>query len=92
MKEEIPNLFMITGYEINGKAGLTGSTSSSLVEEKKFDMNTIIRELGKEINGSGGGQAFYATAGGSNISGINNALEKAKTYLDNINPNNYPIY
>jgi alanyl-tRNA synthetase len=81
MKEEIPNLFMITGYEIDGKAGLTGSTSTRLVEERKFNMNTIIRELGKEINGGGGGQPFFATAGGTNIHGISKALEKAKDYL-----------
>jgi alanyl-tRNA synthetase len=81
MKEEIPNLFMITGYEIDGKAGLTGSTSSNLVTEKNFNMNTIIRELGKEINGGGGGQPFFATAGGTNIQGISKALEKAKSYL-----------
>jgi alanyl-tRNA synthetase len=82
MKEEIPNLFMITGYEIDGKAGLTGSTSTNLVEEKKFNMNTIIRELGKEINGGGGGQPFFATAGGPNVQGIEKALEKAKKYID----------
>ncbi len=82
MKQEIPNLFMITAYEIDGKAGLTGSTSSDFFTQKELNMNTIIRDLGKEINGGGGGQPFFATAGGTNIHGISKALEKAKTIVE----------
>ncbi|MCW3072698.1 MAG: alanyl-tRNA synthetase [Bacteroidetes bacterium] len=81
MKEEIPNLFMITAYEIDGSAGLTGSTSTNLVENKKLNMHTIINELGKELNGRGGGQPFFATAKGPNLSGIDSALKKAEDYL-----------
>ncbi|MCW3104419.1 MAG: alanine--tRNA ligase [Bacteroidetes bacterium] len=81
MKEEIPNLFMITAYEIDGNAGLTGSTSTNLVEQKQLNMHTIINELGKELNGRGGGQPFFATAKGPNLSGIDSALKKAEDYL-----------
>jgi len=81
MKEEIPNLFMITAYEIDGNAGLTGSTSTNLVENKQLNMHTIINELGKELNGRGGGQPFFATAKGPNLSGIDSALKKAEDYL-----------
>jgi alanyl-tRNA synthetase len=41
---------------------------------------TIVREWAKEINGGGGGQAFYATAGGSNAAGMKSALEKARNF------------
>lgn len=74
-------VFVVLGGENNGKAMLTIALSDDLVKEKDLNAGTIIRELGKEIQGGGGGQAFFATAGGKNIAGIDNALQKAKSYL-----------
>ena len=78
---EIENLFQIYGADINGKAILTIMISKSLAEGKDLNAGKIVRELGKEIQGGGGGQAFFATAGGKNPAGIETALEKAKEYL-----------
>ena len=55
--------------------------SKEIVETKKLDAGKVIRELGKYIQGGGGGQAFFATAGGKNPNGIKDALEKAKDYI-----------
>ena len=76
------NLFMVLGAEVKGKASLSLIISEKLVNDKGFNAGTIIREIAKEIKGSGGGAAFYATAGGTNASGIVKALEKAKAYLN----------
>jgi alanyl-tRNA synthetase len=75
------NLFLLFGTEQNGKALLSCYISKELVTEKNLNAGTIVRELGKFIQGGGGGQPFFATAGGKNPKGIDDALAKAKDYL-----------
>ncbi len=75
------NLFLLFGTEQNGKALLSCYISKELVAAKNLNAGTIVRELGKYIQGGGGGQPFFATAGGKNPDGIAEALEKAKEYL-----------
>ncbi|WP_139958614.1 alanine--tRNA ligase [Flavicella sediminum] len=78
---EVENLFFFAGTELNGKALLTSYISKNLVEEKGLDAGKIVRELGKLIQGGGGGQKFFATAGGKNPAGIPEAIAKAKEYI-----------
>ena len=82
LRSQVDNLFMVLGAEVKGKPSLSVIISDNLVKEKNLNAGTIVRELGKEIQGGGGGQAFYATAGGTNPQGIAKALEKAKSYLN----------
>ena len=76
------NLFLVFGSAANEKALLTCYISKELVEEKNLDAGKVVRELGKYINGGGGGQNFYATAGGKNPAGLTEALNKAKDFLN----------
>jgi len=78
---ETNNLFFFAGTATNGKALLTCYISKNLVKEKELDAGKIVRELGKLIQGGGGGQKFFATAGGKNPAGINAAIEKVKDYI-----------
>jgi alanyl-tRNA synthetase len=80
-KKELGNLLMILGAENNGKANLSVAISEDLIDRKGLNAGQIIREIAKEIQGGGGGQAFFATAGGKNPDGLQNALDKAKTLL-----------
>ncbi len=85
LKSEIPNLFLILGAEVNGKANLFLAISDNLVKEKNWNASTLIRDFSKEIQGGGGGQAFYATAGGTNVGGIPAAIAKAKDWVEKNN-------
>ncbi|MDT7828202.1 alanine--tRNA ligase [Pricia sp. S334] len=76
------DLFLLFGTEQNGKALLSCYISKNLVAEKNLNAGNIVRELGKYIQGGGGGQPFFATAGGKNPAGIDAALEQARGYLD----------
>lgn len=76
------NLFLLFGTEQNGKALLSCYISKKLVTEKELNASTIVRELGKYIQGGGGGQPFFATAGGKKPAGIEEALGKAMGYVD----------
>ena len=76
------NLFAIFGSSPTPeKAMLTCYISKELVNEKGYDAGQVVRELGKLIQGGGGGQNFFATAGGKKPAGIPNALEKAKNFI-----------
>jgi alanyl-tRNA synthetase len=77
---EFDNLFFISGSNIDNKPMLTVYISKNIVSDK-LNAGIIVRELGKLIHGGGGGQPFYATAGGKNPKGIKDALLKARDYL-----------
>ncbi|HEX8549744.1 MAG TPA: alanine--tRNA ligase [Cytophagaceae bacterium] len=78
IKNKLDNVFVVLGSEIDGKPTLSVMISENLVNERKLDARTIIKELAKEIQGGGGGQAFYATAGGKNAAGLDSAIARAK--------------
>lgn len=79
------NLFLVLATvnpEASGeKPMLTCYISKELVAEKNLNAGQVVRELGKFIQGGGGGQPFFATAGGKNVAGIQQALEKAIEFV-----------
>ncbi len=81
IKGAVQNLFLVLGVVIDGKPQLTVAIDDELVKEKGYNAGQIVRELAKEIQGGGGGQPFYATAGGKDAAGMSRAIEKAKTFL-----------
>ncbi len=81
LKNQVENLFFLAGAEIDGKALLSLIVSDNLVKDKNLNATNIIRELSKEIQGGGGGQPFYATAGGKNPAGLKKAISMAEGFL-----------
>jgi len=71
------NIFLLLATADEGKPMLTCYISKELVASKNLNAGQVVRELGKYIQGGGGGQPFFATAGGKNVDGIREALDKA---------------
>ena len=81
MGGEMENLFLLFGSRQGGKALLTCYISKDLASSRDLNAGTIVRELGRYIQGGGGGQPFFATAGGKNPDGISEALARAGDYI-----------
>ena len=71
------NLFLVLASKKGGKPVISCYISKALVAAKDLNAGTIVRDLGKHIQGGGGGQPFFATAGGKNPEGISAALAAA---------------
>ena len=82
LDKEVGNAVMVFGTINNGKPQLTISISPDLAKAKGWNAGAWVRELAKEIKGGGGGQATFATAGGTDTEGLVKALEKAKVLLN----------
>jgi len=78
IRNEVDNLFLVLGSSVDQKALLVIMISDNLVSEKNLDAGKIIREIAREIRGGGGGQAFFATAGGKDPGGIGAAMDRAR--------------
>ena len=76
------NIFLVFATAEEGKPMLTCYISKELVTEKNLNAGNVVRELGKYIQGGGGGQPFFATAGGKNSAGITEALNKACDFVN----------
>ena len=74
LKREVENLVLLIAAQINDKPMLTVMISDELVKDG-MNANEIIRKMAAAIKGGGGGQPFYATAGGKDLSGLDEALK-----------------
>ncbi|PIY09787.1 MAG: alanine--tRNA ligase [Flexibacter sp. CG_4_10_14_3_um_filter_32_15] len=77
LKNEVENLFAVLAADIEGKPQIAVTISPELVEEKGLNAGKIVKDLAKNIKGGGGGQPFFATAGGKDLSGLDKVVEEA---------------
>jgi len=78
LKNEVENLLLMIGGDVNGNPNLTVMISENLVKDKDLNASELVREMAKSVKGGGGGQPFFATAGGKDIDGLDHALPRAK--------------
>ena len=81
LDKEIDNAVIVFGAEVKGKPQLMVVVNRELSEAGTFHAGNMIRVLAKEIKGGGGGQAFFATAGGKDVSGLDAAIAKGKELI-----------
>jgi len=82
LDRELGNAVIAFGSVSGDKPLLTIKISDNLAKEKGLNAGTMVRELAQKfLKGGGGGQAFFATAGGSDASGLEDAVNAVKGYL-----------
>ena len=79
LKQNMGKPVVILGAVVNEKPNLAILIDENVVKEKNLNAGTIIREVARLMKGGGGGQPHFATAGGSDIKGLDDAIEAAKT-------------
>jgi alanyl-tRNA synthetase len=75
LKGEVDNLVAVIGGKADGKATISVVISDDLAKAKDLHAGNLVRSAAKHIQGGGGGQPFFATAGGKDVSGLPQALK-----------------
>jgi alanyl-tRNA synthetase len=81
LRNQFPDLLLILAADVDGKPQVTVMVGEELAKSNAYHAGNMVKELAKEIDGGGGGQPFFATAGGKNLNGLNAVIEKAKKMI-----------
>jgi alanyl-tRNA synthetase len=82
VKAQVDDLFLVIAHDHEGKPGITVMLSESVVKAKGLHAGHLVRDLARHIDGGGGGQPYFATAGGKNLTGLDKALAESRKVLD----------
>ncbi len=80
LKAKVDNLALVLGADINGKPQLAVMLPDSLISTG-LNAGQVVKDLAKNIKGGGGGQPFFATAGGTDLAGLDAALAQGRALL-----------
>lgn len=81
LRNQVDDLLLVLAANVDGKPQVAVMLGEKLEATKKFHAGNMVKELAKEIDGGGGGQPFFATAGGKNLEGLDQVLVKAKQLI-----------
>ena len=81
LKGESTDFVFAIGANIGGKASLHIMIAENLVKDKNWNAGAWIKEISPLIKGGGGGQPFYASAGGTNADGLQAAIDAVRAKL-----------
>ncbi len=81
LRNQFENLLLILAAEVAGKPVVAVMIGEVLAKTQAYHAGNMVKELAREIDGGGGGQPFFATAGGKNMGGLDNVLSKARIMI-----------
>jgi alanyl-tRNA synthetase len=81
LKSEVDHFFGVIGGNEGDKCTISIIVSDSVISEKGINASNLVREVSEYIQGGGGGQSFFATAGGKNTSGLSAAIDECKSKI-----------
>ncbi len=81
LKNQVGSFYGVLGAEIGGKPQLAVIIDQAVQKDRNLHAGNIVKELAKEMKGGGGGQPHFATAGGSDVAGLEKAIEKGKSLI-----------
>jgi alanyl-tRNA synthetase len=82
LRNQFDDLLLILAADVDNKPQVTVMIGEKLAQTNKYHAGNMVKELAREIDGGGGGQPFFATAGGKNINGLNAVIEKARKLVN----------
>lgn len=81
LRNQFSDLLLVLAADVDGKPQVSVMIGEELMKANKYHAGNMVKELAKEIDGGGGGQPFFATAGGKNLNGLDKVLLKAKDLI-----------
>jgi alanyl-tRNA synthetase len=81
LRGEQPNFVAVLGANVKGNPQIVVIVSEELVKSKGINAIEVIKHISKEIQGGGGGQAYFASAGGKNLQGLDKALAMGAEFI-----------
>ena len=81
LRNQFDDLVLVLAAEIDNKPQVAVMIGEKLAQTNSYHAGNMVKELAKEIDGGGGGQPFFATAGGKNLEGLSAVIEKARKLI-----------
>ena len=82
LKNQQDRLILVLAADIAGKPQIAVAVDDELVQTHNLNAGTMVKTLAQHIQGGGGGQPFFATAGGKDISGLDQVVTEAKAMVE----------
>ena len=82
LKNQQDKLVLVLAADVGGKPQITVVIDESLMKSYDLHAGKLVKELAKHIQGGGGGQPFFATAGGKHLAGLEQVIQEARTMIN----------